>query len=71
MERSFRLGDIVFAQGHPIEFVYIIKSGAVQIARRDEPANMSSPSSVRVRCSVKWSRSPAGPMRPVSAQLPI
>lgn len=36
MERSFRPGDVVFAQGQASEFVYIIKSGAVQIVRRDD-----------------------------------
>lgn len=35
-ERTYQAGDAVFAQGAPSEAVYIIKSGTVDILRRDE-----------------------------------
>lgn len=35
-ERTYQAGEAVFAQGAPSEAVYIIKSGTVDILRRDE-----------------------------------
>lgn len=35
-ERTYQSGDVVYAQGAASEFVYIIKSGTVEIVRRDE-----------------------------------
>lgn len=35
-ERIYKSGDVVFTQGAPSESVYIIKSGMVDILRRDE-----------------------------------